>query len=125
MLPPIPYALLKDTAVFHVTTGIDSWKHRLVVDHKVTNVHIQPSNETRKTAENTEVVLSAILFVDCKRSKPFVNLLSLQEKSQNNGEGMTVTIYSRGNARDYTVRTVEDIPDIPSGKTHHFELGLV
>ena len=37
-------------------------------------VHMQNTNEVRRTTDNTEVVLRSILYYDCRLSKPNLNL---------------------------------------------------
>lgn len=126
MLSPIPSAMLKDSAVFHVPQGMDAWQNKTYKDYPVSNVHIQGSNETRKTTSNTEVVLSAILFVDAKRSLPVYDYIAMQEEAQANGGTMTVTVTdASGRSLDYTVLVVDDVPNVPADTIHHTELGLV
>lgn len=126
MLAPIPSVMLKDSAVFHVPTGMDEWQKKTYKHYPVSNVHIQGSNETRKGRDNTEVVLSAILFVDAKKSLPAYDYIALQEEAQANGGTMTVTVTdASGRELDYTVLVVDDIPNVPATTIHHTELGLV
>ena len=82
---------------------------------------IQPSNETRKTKDNTETVLRSLCFVDAVRSTPRgLDFDALQHQSEKNGQPMAL-VY-----RDtpYTVLTVETLYD-DTGQLHHWELGLV
>jgi exosome complex RNA-binding protein Rrp42 (RNase PH superfamily) len=64
MLRPIPRALLVDIATIKVCTGLDMWQKPTFQEYTVSNVHIQSTNEVKKTKENTEVVLRSVLFID-------------------------------------------------------------
>ena len=126
MLRPIPSVMLKDKAVFHVPVSMDEYQAPIYDDIEVSNVHIQPTNTTKKTVSNEEVVLRAILFVDGRKSKPNVDYLGLQMQAQETGASITVDITdSIGNTIHYTVETVDALPDIPANRVHHVEIGLV
>lgn len=126
MLRPIPSVMLKDKAVFHVPVSIDEYQSPVYDDIEVSNVHIQPTNATKKTVSNEEVVLRAVLFVDGRKSKPIIDYLSLQMAAQEVGASITVDITDAlGNTINYTVETVEVLPDIPANRVHHTEIGLV
>lgn len=81
---------------------------------------MQNTNEVRRSVDNTEVVLRSILFIDCKLSKPQLNVWGINYNSLKNGKQLEV-IY-RG--ENYTVASVDLVPD-DVGKPHHYELGLV
>lgn len=121
MLPSIPSVLLKDSAVLAVPTEMDAWQNKTSDAYTVTHVHLQSSNETRKTTDNTEVLLRSLLFVDARRSTPQLDYWTLQAAAQAAGSTMQCTV----GANTYSVLTVDAVPDIPSGKIHHWELGLV
>lgn len=121
MLAPIPSCMLQDSVVFHVVTGIDDWQKKTTTDIKVDHVHLQGANQTRKTANNTEVTLKGILFIDSRRSLPRLDYMSLQSESQQNGGTLTCTV----NGNDYTVLIVDAVPNVPASSIHHVELGLV
>ena len=125
MLAPIPSAMLQDSVVFHVVSGVDSWQKKTFTDYAVKNVHLQDANETRKTANNTEVSLKGILFVDARRSLPRLDYMALQAASQANGGVMTCSVTSGGQTREYTVLTIDSIPNVPATSIHHTEIGLV
>lgn len=83
-------------------------------------VHFQNSNETKKTLDDTEVVLSAVLFYDCKLSTPVnINFLNLVREAQKIGHSIKL-IY---NNDDYTVMIADVLKDDLS-RPHHYELGL-
>jgi len=126
MLTPIPSVMLKDSAVFHVPVSMDKYQKPVYQDYEVSHVHIQNSNEVRRTSMNEEVVLRAILFVDSKKSTPIYDYMSLVASAQAVGADMTVTVTeASGNSFEYTVVLVDAVPDVPATRTHHTEIGLV
>lgn len=126
-LAPIPARMLHDTAVFHVVTGMDRYQKKTYEDYTVSHVHLQSSNETRKTGTDEEVLLRGILFVDARKSTPVLDLYSLQNSSLSAGDTMRVTVYDASGTEtgEYAVLAVEDLPDVPAIRRHHWELGLV
>ena len=126
MLRPIPSVMLKDKAVFHVPVSMDEYQNPVYEDLEVLNVHIQPTNATKKTVSNEEVVLRAVLFVDGRKSKPIVDYLGLQRAAEEVGANITVDITDAlGNTTVYTVETGDALPDVPATRVHHTEIGLV
>ena len=125
MLTPIPRRILRDSAVFHVPTGVDRYQTPTTEDVAIECVHIQADNSIRKTPNNTEVTLRATLFVDARYSKPHVDLWGLQEAAQAAGGVMTCTVTTKYNAvlGPLTVAVVEPLPD-DEGNLHHYEIGL-
>jgi hypothetical protein len=127
MLSPIPRRILRDTATFSVPSGFDRYQNPLTPTvYAVANVHIQADNSTHKTAQNTEVTLRGILFVDARYSTPALDYEALQEATQALGGVMTVTVADRhgGSMGPFTVVVVDALPDDESN-LHHWELGLV
>lgn len=127
MLSPIPRRILRDTLTLSVPGGFDRYQAPLdPTVYTVQNVHLQSNNETRKTTENTEVVLRAILFVDARYSAPALDFWALQTAAQQAGGVMTCTVTDRrgGVTGPYTVLVVDGLPD-DEGNLHHWELGLV
>ncbi|PWM56411.1 MAG: hypothetical protein DBX91_14080 [Subdoligranulum variabile] len=106
---------------------MDAWQAPTWADYTIQNVHLQGTNEVRKTTTNTEVVLRSILFVDGVRSTPHLDLDALAERSQAAGRPMRATVCdARGRqVGEYEVLTVDSVPDVPSNRIHHWELGLV
>lgn len=126
MLSPIPSVMLKDSAVFHVPVSIDEYQKAVCEDYAVSHVHIQNSNEVKHSTNNEEVRLSAILFVDNKRSTPVYDIMALMEQAEAVGHEMTVTVTeANGNSAEYTVVIVDAVPDVPATRIHHTEIGLV
>ena len=128
----IPARLLADSAVITVCSGLDQWQRvgeKQTV--KVSRVHLQAVDEIKKTKENTEVILLAVLFIDRQLSRmtpalPY-SLEQLYALSLKNGAPMRVTVYNAAGAAlgDFEVISVDAVPDVPSTRTHHWELGLV
>ena len=120
MLEPIPYNLLTDTATLNVVSGIDEYQVPTYDTYTVSHVHLQNTNEVRKTADNTEVVLRSLLFVDSKYSTPKLDWDALARQSEASGGQVRVIV---GN-NNYAVQTVDLVPD-DQNNIHHVELGLV
>lgn len=125
-LRPIPRRMLTDTVAVFVPTGIDRYQQPSGTTYTIAHVHIQNTNETRKTADNTEVTLRSLLFIDGRYSTPRLDMLALQESAQRAEQYMTLTVTDkrRNVTGPYTVQTVDAVPD-ERGNIHHYELGLV
>ena len=95
--------------------------------YRVEHVHLQNTNEVRKSKENTEVVLRSVLFIDGIRSQPLLDYDALAEQSQAAGKPMRCAVYRADGrkAGEYEVLTVDPVPDVPARRVHHVELGLV
>lgn len=120
MLKPIPSRILRSTATVKVCTGVDAYQDQTYTEYTVKKVHLQPTNEIRKTATNTEIVLRSILFVDAKTSTPSLDWCSLLQTANDNKGDMRVTV--RG--EEYTVLSVDALRD-DTDTLHHWEVGLV
>lgn len=121
MLRPIPSRILKHTVTLQTCAGVDMWQAPAWTQTTLGKVCMQPSNETKKSKDNTEVVLRGVCFVDARRSSPAgIDLDAMQEQSEKNGQPMTLIF--GGNT--YTVLTVDTLYD-DTGVLHHTELGLV
>lgn len=127
MLRPIPQQLLGYLVTLKVCTGVDAWQTPTWQEHTVQRVHLQGTNEVRKTTNNTEVVLRSILFVDAVRSTPRLDYDALAAQSQAAGRPMRAVVSDAQGHQvgDYEVLTVDSVPDVPSNRIHHWELGLV
>ena len=127
MLRPIPSRLLRDLVTIKVCTGMDAWQNPDWDDYIVSNVHLQNSNEVRKSKDNTEVVLRAILFIDSVRSVPALDYGALMDQSEAAGKPMRCIVQdASGNIfGDFEVILVDLVPDVPATRIHHVELGLV
>ena len=127
MLSPIPRRILRDTAVFSVPSGFDRYQKPLTpTEYTVANVHLQADNSTHKTAQNTEVTLRGVLFVDSRYSTPALDYNALQEATQALGGVISVTVTDKrgGIVGPFSVVVVDALPD-DEDNLHHWELGLV
>ena len=120
MLKPIPAQILKSTATVAVCSGVDMYQNQTYTEYTVKRVHLQPTNEVRKTQSNTEAVLRSILFVDARTSAPALDWCGLLRTAHDNDGDMRVTV--RGT--EYTVMSVDELRDDTDG-LHHWEVGLV
>lgn len=120
MLKPIPSRILRTTATVKVCSGVDRYQNPTYTEHTVNRVHLQPTNEIRKTATNTDIVLRGILFVDARISKPFLDWCGQLQSAHENKGDVKVTV--RG--VEYTVHSVDELRD-DSDRLHHWEVGLV
>lgn len=127
MLSPIPSRMLHDTVVFKVVTGMDRYQEKTYEEYTVNNVHLQSSNDVIKRANDTEVQLKGVLFVDARRSTPVLDLYALQQASLEAGDTMRAIVYDASGAQtgDYAVLVVDDLPNVPANSRHHWELGLI
>ena len=127
MLGPIPSQLLRDSMTLNVCTGVDAWQKPTWQPYEVQNVHIQNTNETKKTANNTEVVLRAVIFVDTVRSTPALDYEALCQQSQAAGKPMRATVqnFQGQTLGNFEILTVDPGPDVPDIRVHHIELGCV
>lgn len=126
MLAPIPRRILTDSVEFYVPTGTDQYGKPITTTYSVSKCHLQNTNETRKAADNTEVVLRSVLFVDARLSDPVYDYVAFQESAHAAGSVMTCKVTDRrGNVTGpYTILVVDAVPD-DAGNLHHTELGLV
>ena len=128
MLRPIPRQLLRNVVTLKVCSGMDAWQNPTWEEYTVKNVHLQDSDEVRKTTNNTEVVLSAILFIDMRLSRPVLDYQALLSQSLKNGKPMRAVISNSGGTvlSEYEVLVVDLVPDaLQADKVHHIELGMV
>ena len=120
MSKPIPSKILKSTATVKVCNGTDLYQKQTYDEYTVSRVHLQPSNEVRKTADNTEVVLRSILFVDAHTSTPALDWFALLMTAHSNRGDMRVIVRDW----EYTVIGVDELRD-DDDQLHHWEVALV
>ena len=120
MLKPIPARILRSTATVKVCTGIDRYQNPTYQETEVKKVHLQPTNEIRKTPSNTDCTLRAILFVDARHSTPVIDWNGLFTASHSIPGDMKVVV--RG--EEFTVFSVDSLRD-DTDRLHHWEVGLV
>ncbi len=120
MLKPIPYKILSQNGIIKVPNGVDKWQNPTYTECEINHIHLQNTNEVRKSKDNTEVVLTSVLFIDARLSTPRYDLTNMADTAQANGSDLKITI----DGIEYTVQTVDALPD-DEGKLHHWELGLI
>lgn len=119
MLRPIPAKIMRSEATVKACTGLDRYQNQTFTEYTVKKIHLQPSNEIRKTANNTDCVLRSILFVDKRHSTPTLDWWALFNTAHELGGDVKVVV--RG--EEYTVFTVEELRD-DTDCFHHWEIGL-
>lgn len=119
MLKPIPAKIMRTTITVHACTGTDRYQKPTYTDYTVKKVHLQPTNEIRKTADNTDCVLRSLLFVDKQHSTPSLDWDALVNVAH--AKAGDVKVVCRGET--YTVFTVDALRD-DSDCFHHWEIGL-
>lgn len=120
MLQPIPARIMRSTATVRACVGTDRYQNPRYETYTVKHVHLQPTNEVKKTAQNTDCVLRSLLFVDKRHSTPDLDWEALFKTAS--GCAGSVKVEVRG--IEYTVQTVDGLRD-DSDKFHHWEIGLV
>lgn len=119
MLRPIPGKIMRSTATVRACVGVDRYQNPVYEEYTVKHVHIQPTNEVRKTPDNTDCTLRSILFVDRRHSTPHLDWWDLFDKAHRIGGDVKVVV--RG--VEYTVYSVDELRD-DTDCFHHYEVGL-
>lgn len=119
MFRPIPGRILRTTATVTVCTGVDAYQNQTVDTYTVNRVHLQPTNEIRKTNTNTDLFLRSILYVDARISKPHLDWAVLFQNAHEAKGDVKVSV--RGVT--YTVVNVDELRD-DQDRLHHYEIGL-
>lgn len=119
MLRPIPAKILRSTATVKACTGVDRYQNQTYTEYTLKRVHLQPTNEVKKTPDNTDCVLRSILFVDKRRSSPQLDWMALFNTAHAISGDIKVIV--RG--VEYTVFTVDELRD-DTDELHHWEIGL-
>lgn len=119
-MKPIPPSLLKDTATVKVCTGVDGYQNQTYTEYTVERVHIQPTNEIRKTQDNTDCTLRSILFVDAQMSRPSLDWAALLRGAHNAQGDMRVVC----DGDEYTVVGCDKLK-YKNNELHHWEIALI
>lgn len=119
MLKPIPAKIMRTTITVKACTGTDRYQKQTYDTYTVKKVHLQPTNEIRKTPDNTDCVLRSLLFVDKQHSTPLLDWESLVKVAHETAGD--VKVVCRG--EEYTVFTVDALRD-DTDCFHHYEIGL-
>ncbi len=120
MLKPIPAKIMRSTITLKVCTGLDRYQNQSFTDYTVKKVHLQPTNEIRKTADNTDCTLRSILFVDRQHSTPSLDWWALFNTAHEIGGDMKVVTKD---GETFTVFSVDKLKD-DTDQFHHYEIGL-
>ena len=120
MLRPIPSKILRSTATVKYCTSIDRYQNQTYTETTVSKVHLQPTNEIRKTESNTDCTLRAILFVDARTSTPALDWCGLFRAEHAVPGDMRVIVRNV----TYTVMAVDELRD-DTDTLHHWEVALV
>lgn len=108
---PIPKSLLIHTVTLHKKINKDKWgKGELDQGTELTYVRMEPSGKIVRDKNNAEIQLVAILFYDCKNSRPKDVVFKVDDLIAFNGVM-------------HRVEVVEPMYD--DKRLHHYELGLV
>ena len=126
-LSPIPSRMLHDSAKFYVVKTMDRYQEKTYDTYEVSHVHLQNDTDVIKGADNEEVQLKGVLFVDGRRSTPVLDYTALQQASLAAGDTMRVEVTDASGKLqgDFAVLIVDGVPDVPATSVHHWELGLV
>ena len=119
LLKPIPAKIMRSTITVKVCTGLDRYQNQTFTEYTVKKVHLQPTNEIRKTADNTDCTLRSLLFVDRQHSTHSLNWLELFKTAHQQGGDVKVVC----RVEEYTVFTVDELRD-DTDQFHHWEIGL-
>ena len=119
MRKPIPAKILKSAATVKVCNGVDRYQNQTYTEYALKRVHLQPTNEIRKTQDNTEINLRSILFVDARISTPHLDWCALLQTAHTISGDVRVVI--RG--VEYTVISVDELRD-DTDTLHHWEIAL-
>lgn len=119
MLKPIPAKIMRSTATVKACTSLDRYQKPVYTEKTVEKVHLQPTNEIRKTADNTDCTLRSLLFVDKVHSTPTLDWWGLFKTAHAMGGDVKVIVRNV----EYTVFTVDELRD-DTDMFHHWEIGL-
>ena len=119
MLRPIPARIMRSTATVKACTAIDEYQNQTYTEHTIKHVHIQPTNEIKKSPNNTEQNLRSILFADKKHSTP-LDWWCIFQTAHDLGGDVKVIVRNV----EYTVFSVDELRD-DTDLFHHWEIGLM
>ncbi len=107
----IPKSLLLHTVARVKTAPADFWENEEIVgQEEITFVRMEPSHRIIRDKNNAELQLSAVLFYDCRNSRPQGIAFAEDEIILFNGQ-------------KYQIREVEPLYD--GRRLHHYEIGMV
>lgn len=120
MLRPTPARIMRGVVTVKVCNGTDRYQTQTYDTYTVERVHVQPTNEIRKTENNTDCTLRGILFVDARLSKPALDWDVLFKQAHDLCGDMRVI----EDGIEYTVIGVDKLRD-DTNRLHHWEIALV
>lgn len=115
-MKPMPKALLIHSAKLLEVSTENTWQSEETTEiatleiATLKNIRIEPLSKLVTAKDNTQVTLTAVLFYDCKNSRP--SGVSFKQ-------GQKIIF----NSIEYIVETIEPLYD--GQKLHHYELGLI
>lgn len=110
-MKPIPKMLLIHSATLLTVSNDNQWQEEQTETTKfLKKIRIEPSSRLITTKDNRQVTLLAVMFYDCKVSRP-------QNVSFQHGQHVL------WNGIEYKIETIEPLYD--GRKLHHYELGLI
>lgn len=112
-----PKHVYAHTVTLKKCSAIDQWRDPTFTETTISNVCVQPTHDTIRTKDNTEVQMQAVIFIDSLYSRPFVDMVVAQDTSEANGHAMIITF----GTHDYTVAKVETLFD-EFGRVDHYEV---
>lgn len=108
---PIPKSLLPHTITLYKRNEEDRWgKVTLDKGKEIRFVRLEPSTQVTRDKNNVEIQLAAILFYDCKNSRPDDIVFSAED----------IIVF---NGIKHQIKVVE--PLYAKKRLHHYELGLI
>lgn len=110
-MKPMPKALLIHSAKLLEVSKDNTWQSEETTETAtLKNIRIEPLSKLVTAKDNTQVTLTAVLFYDCKNSRPSGVAFKQGQKVVFNGV-------------EHIVETIEPLYD--GQKLHHYELGLI
>lgn len=110
-MKPMPKALLIHSAKLLEVSTENTWQSEETAEiATLKNIRIEPLSKLVTAKDNTQVTLTAVLFYDCKNSRPSGVAFKQGQKVVFNGV-------------EHIVETIELLYD--GQKLHHYELGLI
>lgn len=107
----IPISLLIHTAALQKSIKKDRWGNESDTDKThLYRIRVEPSSKIVRNKSSAEIQLAAVLFYDCKNSRP--KNVKIQEDD--------IIIF---NGDRYSVQIVDSLYD--EKRLHHYEIGLI
>ena len=111
VIKAIPKSLLIHTVTHAKAIDLDRWgAEQLIEKQELDHVRLEPSSKMIRDKNNAEVRLAALLFYDCRNSRP--RDVELKEDD--------IIVF---HGETYRVQVCEPLYD--NRKLHHYELGFV